>query len=115
MVVKRRSLKIEPPDIFSKFVEAEVGCHVTRELAFHPTRNWRFDYAIEQYKVAIEVDGGVWNYGRHNSAQGYIHDLEKLNSAAELGWIVIRITPQQRFSARTIEYVKGAIEHQKLK
>ena len=34
------------------------------------------------------VNGGVWKRGRHNRGTGYIKDLEKLNAAQILGWIV---------------------------
>jgi len=64
------------------------------EVRFHPTRRWRFDYAWKGKKVAVELEGGVWQYGRHNRAASYIKDMEKYNAAAELGWKVLRYTPQ---------------------
>lgn len=71
------------------------------EFRFHPTRKWRFDFAYPAHKVAIEINGGVWKRGRHNRGTGYIKDLEKLNAAQILGWIVLQFTPQQMKSWET--------------
>ena len=34
------------------------------ELLFHPKRKWRFDYAWEEQKLALEVHGGIHSGGR---------------------------------------------------
>ena len=47
------------------------GLETKREYRFHPTREWRFDFAIPAAHVAIEVEGGVWNGGRHFRPEGY--------------------------------------------
>jgi hypothetical protein len=64
------------------------------EFRFHPVRRWRFDGAFPSVKIAVEIDGGVWSYGRHNRGSGYLKDMEKLNHAARLGWAVYHFTPQ---------------------
>jgi very-short-patch-repair endonuclease len=63
------------------------------EFKFHPTRRWRFDFAIPRYKLAIEIDGGQWalHGGRHMTDA----DREKQNAAAVLGWRVMHFSPQQ--------------------
>lgn len=63
------------------------------ELKFHPTRKWRFDYAIQSKMIAIEYEG-VCGGGksRHTTAMGYSKDAEKYNEAAKLGWKVLRYT-----------------------
>jgi very-short-patch-repair endonuclease len=65
------------------------------EYRFHPSRRWRFDYALPQHSVAIEVEGGVWTQGRHTRGKGYLGDLAKYNEATILGWRVLRFTPGQ--------------------
>lgn len=62
------------------------------EYRFHPVRRWRFDYAWPARRVACEVDGGQWRAGggRHNGDP----DREKLNTAAALGWRVLRFSHQ---------------------
>jgi len=55
-------------------------------------RRWRFDRAYLPAKIAIELDGGTWQSGRHNREPGYSNDCEKLNYAAYEGWRVFRLT-----------------------
>jgi len=65
-----------------------------QEFQFDDTRKWRFDFAWPKVKVAVEIDGGVFIGGRHTSGAGYTKDCYKLNRAVELGWRVLRYTPQ---------------------
>jgi very-short-patch-repair endonuclease len=71
-------------------ISDQTGYMYGLEYRFHPTRKWRFDAAFPSAKVALEIEGGVWNYGRHNRASGFLKDMEKYNEAAMLGWRVIR-------------------------
>lgn len=68
-----------------------------KEYYFAKPRKWRFDFAFPEHnpKVAVEIDGGLWIYGRHNRPAGAIRDMAKLNRAAALGWVVLRFTPDQ--------------------
>lgn len=65
------------------------------EYRFHPERRWRLDFAWPERKIALEVEGGVWVYGRHNHPRGFLRDMEKYNELAAMGWRLIRLTPQQ--------------------
>lgn len=98
-------------DMFQRYLMSEMpGVEVVKEHMFHYTRKWRFDYAIPELKVAIEIDGGVWDYGRHNRPQGYINDMEKLNTAASMGWLVLRFTTQDRLMMPTLLLIKKTVE-----
>ena len=66
-------------------------------------------HAAPALRVAIEIDGAVWKYGRHNNPAGYIADLEKLNTAASLGWLVLRFTTGQRFNTASRLLVAATI------
>jgi len=76
-----------------------------REYRFHPTRRWRLDFAwprgalIDPFSsgrpIAIEVQGGIWNRGKHGRGSGIVKDYEKLNHAQAMGWRVLQLTPQQ--------------------
>ncbi len=79
------------------------------EVVFCPPRKWRFDYAWVEHKVALEVEGGVWTRGRHTRGAGFLADMSKYNSAAELGWLVIRCTPATLFAEATFNTIKRAI------
>jgi very-short-patch-repair endonuclease len=61
----------------------------TREVRFHKSRRWRFDFAWEAPKVAIEINGN--GYG-HSSIAGRFRDSEKTREAQALGWTVIPVT-----------------------
>lgn len=100
-----------PPDIFSALCRSTLNTECVREFRFHPTRKWRFDYALPEYKIAIEVEGGVWTGGRHISPTGFLRDMEKYNSAAALGWRVIRTVPTQLNSGSTLSLIQQAIDY----
>lgn len=67
------------------------------EYKFHPTRNWRFDYAWpnQDLKIAVEIEGGIWVRGAHTRGKHFLSDCEKYNVATSLGWEVYRFTPDQ--------------------
>jgi len=81
-----------------------------RELKFHPTRKWRFDYAWPSYRVALEVEGAVWTGGRHTRGKGFLGDMEKYNEATLLGWKVYRCTPDQVKSGAAFDLITRALE-----
>lgn len=80
-----------------------------KEMRFHPKRMWRFDYAIPEHRIAIEIDGGVWKYGRHNRPKGYIADMEKFNEAAAMGWLVLKFTPEQQMTKTAFNLIQRTI------
>ena len=65
------------------------------EFRFHRTRKWRFDWAWPAYRIALEVDGGLFVQGRHSRGAGQLADFEKINEALIHGWRVFRCTPKQ--------------------
>lgn len=67
------------------------GPELTPEARFHPVRRWRFDFAHEPTKIAVEINGGVWVNGRHVRGGGYLRDREKINAATALGWRVFEL------------------------
>lgn len=100
-------------DIFVKFAEAQLGVEPVKEHLFHPTRKWRFDYAFLDSKIALEVEGGVHTGGRHIRPRGFLNDMEKYNTAATMGWRVLRTTPNGLRTFKTIEMIKEAMEYGK--
>ena len=77
-----------------------------REYRFHVDRRWRFDFAIPDVKLAFEVEGGTWVSGRHTRGSGHLKDMEKYNTASFLGWVVIRLTPEQ---AKDVQYISDVM------
>lgn len=66
-----------------------------REYKFHPKRKWRIDYCWPHHKLAVEIEGGIWVYGRHNRATTFLKDMEKYNELAIAGFFLLRFTPKQ--------------------
>lgn len=79
------------------------------EYRFHPVRRWRFDYANKAYKVAVEINGGIWTHGRHIRGSGYIGDRAKINAAQILGWIVLEFSPQQIKTGEAFVTIRDAL------
>jgi hypothetical protein len=63
------------------------------EYVFAKPRRYRFDWALPDRFIAVEVDGGQWvaGGGRHNRDS----DRDKINLAVSLGWRVLRFSTQQ--------------------
>ena len=107
----RKQPLVKAPDLFLKLLQTKFKTvEVVKEFNFHPHRKWRFDYAFPQKMVAVEVDGGIWTGGRHINPAGYINDMEKLNNAASMGWLVLRITTDDRFACKTYKLIKNTLE-----
>ncbi len=81
------------------------------EFHFHPIRRWRFDWALKDERLALEVEGGIFKDGggRHNRGNGFRNDLEKYAEAAILGWRVIRVLPEWIESGQALTYVERAL------
>lgn len=96
-------------DVFTVLCFSDLHVECVKEFKFHPTRRWRFDYAIPEHKIAVEVEGGVWTNGRHTRPQGFLGDIEKYNTATLMGWRVFRTTPTELVRTATLKMLKQAI------
>jgi very-short-patch-repair endonuclease len=87
------------------------------EHRFTELRRWRFDFAWVAEKVALEVEGGIFSKKRlgHTSGAGAFRDMEKYSEAAALGWLIIRVTPQQLYDTRTFNWIRSALSHSRCK
>jgi len=101
-------------DLFCKVAKAELLTEVIKEHLFHPVRKWRFDYALPEYKIAIEVEGGVWTEGRHTRPKGFINDMEKYNTATVMGWQVLRVLPDDLLATKTMQMIRECIDTKKI-
>lgn len=60
------------------------------EYRFFDQRQWRFDFAWPERKIAVELEGGIWVAGRHSRGEGMLADMKKYNKAVTLGWRILR-------------------------
>lgn len=70
----------------------ENALQLEKEFRFNDKRFWRFDFAITSLKIGIEYEGIFNGVSRHTTVGGFTGDTEKYNSAAALGWKVMRYT-----------------------
>lgn len=75
---------------------------------------WRFDFALPEALIAIEVEGGVHTGGRHTRGKGFIQDCEKYNAATILGWRVIRVTGEHIKSGQALKWAEEIINGKEL-
>jgi len=65
------------------------GYQLYAEHSFAPPRRWKFDFALPDHLIAIELEGLG---GRHQRTAGFRADMEKYNTATSMGWRVLRFT-----------------------
>ena len=109
--VRQRANKRPLTDTFTAICLSELRMEVVKEFQFHPTRRWRFDYAIPSHKIALEVEGGVFSKGRHTRGAGFIGDIEKYNEATRLGWRVVRTVPWELNTRKTVQLLRDLINN----
>ncbi len=80
-----------------------------QEYKFHPERKWRADFLITGTKILIEVEGGIWSGGRHTRGKGYLGDMEKYNSAAMMGFTVLRFSTEQVKAGVAIKQIEQLV------
>lgn len=105
----------------AEYVTQKTGIEHELEYAFAKDagRKWRSDIAWPAAKVALEIDGGTWSYGRHNRASSVLKDMEKGNGYAERGWAVFHVPWEwiergsRNRSAEVLEAIVKAVGREK--
>lgn len=80
---------------FLRTWEAVYGLDLRPEREYRfaaPDRQWRFDFCWPAFRVAVEIDGGIFVGGGHNRGLQFTQNCEKLNAAVMRGWRVLRFT-----------------------
>ncbi|SMG32413.1 hypothetical protein [Sphingobacterium psychroaquaticum] len=95
-------------DPFIQFVKQELGIELWPEFYFCTDRLFRIDYAIPEFKIAIEQEGGIFMKGNsgHSSGTGIARDMEKNNLLVSMGWRLIRRQPSEMLTIETISLLK---------
>lgn len=108
----RRRSGMGATSLYKAIIESaarEHGLEAVFEHRFHPTRRWRFDAAIPELMLGIEIDGAVWTNGRHTRGAGFLRDQEKFREAAILGWRVLRFSTADITSGCLADDIERAI------
>ena len=72
-------------------------------------RRFRFDLAFIEQKLLIEVQGGIWNGGKHGRGAGIETDQEKLNLAVIAGWRVLHVSSNHVKSGKALMWIRLAL------
>lgn len=67
-----------------------------------PSRRFRFDFVHYPSRIAIEINGGNWIFGRHTRPDALNSEYEKVLLAAREGYTVLFLSQDQV----TREYVQ---------
>lgn len=67
--------------------EASVLAGFKRNYRFHESRRWEWDFAWVERRLAVELQGGQWQRGRHTrGGKAYQNELEKHRAAVMSDW-----------------------------
>ena len=90
----------------------ELGYPVRLEHRFHSSRRWKFDVALLEVLIAVEIDGGGWVHGAHHRKKGRDNDNEKDAEAQILGWRVIRVGWEHVKDGQALTLVRRMVEEE---
>lgn len=72
---------------------------------------WRFDFVWPEYKLIVEIDGGVWmaGGGAHSHPVDITRNMTKQNDAALEGFCILRFTPAEVKSGHAIAFTQRVL------
>jgi very-short-patch-repair endonuclease len=82
----------------------ELRIFASAEYKFCDDREWRFDWANREAKIAFECNGGQWS-GGHRRGFAVEQENEKINTAILLGWKVLQFTNAEILNGRAKAYL----------
>ena len=65
--------------LFAELVGAGKGLRA--RLSAKGWKDYRYDFANPEKRIAVEINGSIWIKGGHNTGKGLIRDYDKLNQA----------------------------------
>ena len=81
-----------------------------RNYHFDKPRSKReMDFAWPEYKVGVEVQGGIWARGAHTRGAGYMRDCSKLDDAQLQGWILLWVTAHHIEHGKALVWIRRAL------
>ncbi len=88
---RRHSQKSEYEEIFAWQIKQAGLPAPVRQYPFAKcvSRLYKADFAFVDERLIVEINGGGWVGGRHNTGAGYEADLERTAIATALGWKVM--------------------------
>jgi hypothetical protein len=101
--------ELSPGEELFAFHLKQYGILFEREVEFCAGRKWRFDFLIQHpdCQLAIEIEGGTeFGKSRHSAGDGFEADARKYNTAALMGYTVLRFSTAMVKSAEAIDCIR---------
>ena len=80
------------------------------EFVYIPNRKFRLDIAFPEWRVGLEVQGGLFIKAAHSTGAGIRRDMEKRNLGILEGWSVLECEPENVCMAETAWMIKMALQ-----
>lgn len=81
---------------------------VAAEYKFKGSRRYKFDYYLSQFRVAIEIEGGIYlKKSGHNTSSGILRDIEKYNLALLEDIVVYRIAHHEILTPAIVLHISN--------
>lgn len=81
-----------------------------REVCLVPGRKFRTDFLLREPRIAIEVEGGIWKFGRHQRALTFERDMIKYNAISSAGYTLLRFTTDQVKRGEAINHIMQTLD-----
>jgi len=82
------------------------GIEYEQQFRHTTDRRWRWDFRVGD--LLVDIQGGIWAQGKHTRGAGYQNDCDKANDAVLSGWRVLRVTSDDVFKGRALEWIEQA-------
>lgn len=86
-----------------------------REFNYYPGRKFAADFAWPEEKIILEIQGGVYNGGRHVRPVEYEKDCLKYSLAASVGWCVLLFTPKHLNNGEALLILQDALKDREVR
>ncbi len=73
------------------------------------SKRYRLDFAHPISRTGIEIQGGVYNRGRHVTGSGYERDCKKYNLAYTSGWTIFLLSSTMAKDAKWLALIAAHI------
>lgn len=82
--------------------------YLHQEVTLIPKRKYRFDFVHMPSKICVEINGGIWNNGRHSRGSGLVKEYEKYNLAQLQGYKVF-VLASNMINSKWLDKIAEAI------
>jgi very-short-patch-repair endonuclease len=84
----------------------------TRQFQFVPNRKVTADFAWPEFRVIVEVQGGIWRRGggAHSHPNNILRDIEKQQLAMLHGWWIFPVTTDEVQNGQALKLIELALQ-----